>query len=193
MTEEIKPVELKVTLYTNIPSGNDYENDVLTFATLSSESLKEVKIKPTAYPFFSFQIKYDESIISSLSYADVVKTFFDKEEFLNKFGNAADAIPLKEENQTSEYYKKRTENINNNVMIMIRYLLPTKYPVVNNHYNSYDLFRGKDPMHTLFFNPVSSGNYVYLKLFPFLYIHTVFFRKSLFFQILKLSCFSHLI
>jgi len=157
MAEEIVPKELKITLYTNIPTDIDYEKDVLTFGTLSSEELKEVKIKPTAYPYFTYQVKYNESIIRALSYADVVKTFFDKEEFINKFGYSNDIIKL---DDTSE---KRTDNINNNVMLTLRYLLPTKWPVVNNHFNSYDLFKGIDPMNTLFFNPFSS-KYVYLKL-----------------------------
>ena len=172
---EIKPVELKVTLYTNIPSGTDYENITLTFSTLSSEDLKDVKIKPTTYPFFSYQIKYPETILAALSYADVVKTFFDKDEFKYKFGNIGDILTIDEneiaalnednkKNEKIEYYNKRTDNINNNVMLMLRYLLPTKWPVVNNHFNSYDLFKGKDPMNTLFFNPFSTSKYVYLKL-----------------------------
>jgi hypothetical protein len=157
MAEEIIPKELKITLYTNIPTDIDYEKDVLTFGSLSSEELKEVKIKPTAYPYFTYQVKYDESIIRSLSYADVVKTFFDKEEFMNKFGYSNEII------QISDTSERRTDNINNNIMLTLQYLLPTKWPVINNHFNSYDLFKGKDSMNTLFFNPFSS-KYVYLKL-----------------------------
>lgn len=163
---DFKPVELKVNLYTNVPSGIDFENYILTFSSLASEDLKDLKIKPTAYPFFSYQIKYPETTLVSLLYEDVVKTFFDKDEFMYKFGNTGDVLPIDEttEDDSVAYYAKRTANINNNVMLMLRYLLPTKWPVVNNHFNSYDLFIGKDPMHTLFFNPFSTSKYVYLKL-----------------------------
>jgi hypothetical protein len=164
---DFKPVELKVNLYTNIPSGIDFENYILTFSTLSSEDLKDLKIKPTAYPFFSYQINYPETSLASLTYEDVVKTFFDKDEFIYKFGNSGDVLPIDEpitDEEKTAYYTKRRANINNNVMLMLRYLLPTKWPVVNNHFNSYDLFIGKDPMHTLMFNPFLSSKYVYLKL-----------------------------
>jgi hypothetical protein len=163
------PVELKIILYTNIPNGNDYETSDLTFSTLVSEDLKYLvnKIKPTAYPYFSYQIKYPESSLVKLSYEDIVKTFFIKDKFIQKFKDVVDIIEQHDDknNQISEdYYKKRTENINNNVMLMLRYLLPTKWPVINNHFNSYDLFNGKYPFNTLFFNPFSNSKYIYLRL-----------------------------
>jgi len=176
MSIRVEPKLLKVTLYTNVPVGNDYEKDILTFGSLMSPELKAVRIQPTQYPFFTFQIKYDEAVLGFYSYDEIVKTFFKKDYFLTRLCNSSDIIPHKEGELKSESIlesigedkasvnKKIRENINNNMMLMIKYLLPTKWPVINNHYNSYDLFKLKDSMGTLFFNPFISRKYVNLKL-----------------------------
>jgi len=181
---EIKPVELKVTLVTNIPGSidsknrtNDYEKDILTFSTLNNPDLKiEQKIRPTKYPYFTYQVKYEESILSALPYPSIVKTFFVLEKFMDRFGNYTDFIPRytpkKKDDESAEQYKEtlekyfatRKQNINNNVMLMIRYLLPTRFPVVNNHFSSYELLKGIDKMNTLFYNPLSQHNNTYLNL-----------------------------
>jgi len=170
---ELKPIELKVTLVTNIPGSietNDYEKDILTFSTLNYPELKiEQKIKPTKYPYFSYQVKYEESVLSALPYTDIISTFFVSEVFMDRLGSSTDLIskyPPKNNDSESleQYYIIRKENINNNVMLMIRYLLPTKFPVVNNHFTSYDLLKGLDSMNTLFYNPSSKHNFTYFNL-----------------------------
>jgi len=177
---EVEPVELKITLVTNIPGANDYksnknpasdyEKGILTFSTLYVPDLKiEEKIRPTKYPYFTFQVKYDEATLSRLDYSSVVKTFFSLEKFIDEFGNYSDIISKfppsdADASELDTYYKTRTTNINNNVMLMLKYLLPTKFPVINNQFNSYDLFKGVDSMGTFLFNPMKQHNYVYLNL-----------------------------
>uniref|UniRef100_A0A6C0L9H2 Uncharacterized protein n=1 Tax=viral metagenome TaxID=1070528 RepID=A0A6C0L9H2_9ZZZZ len=164
MSIQIDPKQLKITLDTNIPIGNNYEKDILTFGTLISDKLKEVRITPTQYPYFTYQVKYDESVLGFYAYDEVVKTFFKKELFLNRLCNSSDIIKAEENESDPNVLKKRRENMDNNVMLMLKYLLPTKWPVVNNHFSSYDMFKMKDPMNTLFFNPFLTRNYVNLKL-----------------------------
>jgi hypothetical protein len=164
MSTKIDPKQLKITLDTNIPIGNNYEKDILTFGTLISDKLKEVRISPTQYPYFTYQVKYDESVLGFYAYDEVVKTFFKKELFLSRLCNSSDIIAINEGETDYDVLKKRRENMDNNVMLMLKYLLPTKWPVVNNHFSSYDLFKMKDPMNTLFFNPFLTRNYVNLKL-----------------------------
>jgi len=160
----VEAKQIKITLDTNIPIGNNYEKDILTFGTLISDKLKEVRISPTQYPYFTYQIKYEESVLGFYAYDEVVKTFFKKELFLSRLCNSSDIIKAEETESDPNVLKKRRENIDHNVMLMLKYLLPTKWPVVNNHFSSYDLFKMKDPMNTLFFNPFLTRNYVNLKL-----------------------------
>jgi hypothetical protein len=173
MSEPIKiePVELKINLYTNIPKGGDYETETLTFDKLSTPDLKiDAKIKPSQYPFFTFQIKYDESKLSKLEYNDVVKTFFIKDLLVNSLRSAGDTdlenkdLNIMSDEEKKEYDVKRQKNIDNNIMIMLKYLLPTRFPVINNHYSSYDIVKNIDRLNTLFYNPFSSRKPIFLKL-----------------------------
>ena len=162
----IKIRELKITLLTNIPKESDYEKEILTLVTINKPELKIQDIKPTQLPWFTFDVGYDESIIKKLTYQDIVKTFFDKDLFLNKFEKSSDIlIPETEQN----YYKERRRIIHKNIMLTLKYLLPTKFPVINNQFNSYDMFKNNDSLNTLLFNPLSDGDYIYLKLSSGLY------------------------
>ena len=164
---EIEPIELKINLITNIPDNvNDYEKEILTFSKLYSPDLKvEKRIRSNAFPFFTFQVEYNEAALSGLTYSQIVETFFDKDEFFERFASNY-FIPLKppDDDDDETYYSTRTSNINKNVMLMLKYLLPTRFPVINNHFTSYELFKSIDPMRTLFYNPFSSGQYTYLRL-----------------------------
>jgi len=179
MPIEIKAKELKITLYTNIPTGNEYEKAILTFALIYRPDLQTgKKIKTNTYPWFTFQIKYDETSLNWMDYDRILKTFFDKNDFEYNFSGYSDVLPLTVEEYVAkmtggeannefykdEYYRKRTENINNNVMLMIKYILPTKYPVVNNHFDSYGLFNGTSSLSAFFFNPFMERKFLYLKL-----------------------------
>jgi len=164
-----KPAELKINLYTNIPKGDDYNIETLTFDKISSPDFKiDEKIKPTQNPYFTYQVKYDEANLSKLSYGDVVKTFFIKNTFINKLWRSKE--PFLSENEPTDatekkkYYEKRTEYINNNIMLMLKYLLPTRFPVINNHFNSMDLINSVDSLSTLLYNPFSTRKPIYLKL-----------------------------
>jgi len=172
--------EMKITVYTNNPNGIEYEKTLLTLAILYRPGVQgNKKLKTNTNPFFSYRVKYKESSLNWMEYEKILKSFFDKNDFEYVFGsddllpeNADDYAKMmtdelsgsKYEFFKREYYEKRTENIDNNVMLMIKYLLPTKFPVVNNHFSTYDLLRGKDSMSSFFFNPTKQRNLVYFKL-----------------------------
>jgi len=162
----IKIRELKITLVTNIPKENDYEKETLTLGTIYKPELKLEDIKPNQLPWFTFDVGLDESILKNLTYSDVVKTFFDKDLFLSKIEKSNDIlIPEIEKN----YYQERRRIIHKNIMLTLKYLLPTKFPVINNQFNSYDIFKSNDSLNTLLFNPLSGGDFIYLKLSSGLY------------------------
>ena len=113
MSTKIDPKQLKITLDTNIPIGNNYEKDILTFGTLISDKLKEVRISPTQYPYFTYQVKYDESVLGFYAYDEVVKTFFKKELFLIRLCNSSDIIAINydETNNLSTLGRQSTKRL----------------------------------------------------------------------------------
>lgn len=166
-TGDFVPVEIKINLLTNIPDSDEYVRDVLSFSKLYTKDLKIVKrIRSNAYPLFTYQVRYSEYKLALLNYAEIVTVFFDPDEFFETFAGG-ETLEYNAPNNGTEkemYYKTRTDNINNNVMLMLKYLLPTGYPAVNNLYSSYDLFNGADSMASLFFNPFSTRERVFLQL-----------------------------
>jgi len=168
MSNSTQIKEIKITLYTNIPTATDYEKSILTFSSISSPELKELTttIRPDQKPFFTYNIKYTESVLGSLTYVQIVKTFFKKDSFLKRFAYLSQYSYDKDEDKKNEQKK---EVIDNNIMLMLKYLLPTRYPAVNNHYNSYDLLVGKRSLKALFFNPFTTRKPTVLKISGKLY------------------------
>jgi hypothetical protein len=168
MSNSTQIKEIKITLYTNIPTATDYEKSILTFSSISSPELKELTttIRPDQKPFFTYNIKYTESVLGSLTYVQIVKTFFKKDSFLKRFAYLSQYSYDKDEYKKNEQKK---EVIDNNIMLMLKYLLPTRYPAVNNHYNSYDLLVGKRSLKALFFNPFTTRKPTVLKISGKLY------------------------
>jgi hypothetical protein len=166
--KQFKSKSLKIILVTNIPSEKDYEREVFTFGKLANEDIS-AKIKPDQLPIFTYRVLYDESDLSGLSYNDILKTFFDKKEFFKRFSKSTEKLgelPTDdmEDIKKEKYYKKKSQFIHANIMLTLKYLLPTRFPVVNNHFTSYDLFKGNDRLNTLLHNPFSRSIFTYLKL-----------------------------
>jgi hypothetical protein len=165
MSVVFEPKELKMTLMTNIPIGKEYEKALLTIGTLYRPGLQNVKkIRTNSYPYFTHQVSYSGTTLSTKTYDELLEIFFDIKEFKYQFGSIADMIPFNTDGLPSEIIEKQRRNIDNNVMLMIKYLLPTKFPVVNNHFSSYDLLNGRDSLTTFFFNPFLPRPFIYLKL-----------------------------
>jgi hypothetical protein len=86
------------------------------------------------YPYFTADVKYDEKLLASKTYSELLSIFFDKQEFVK--------VILKDSANTST---TSMENANANIMTMLKLLFPTSYPIKNNintSFNKYLLKKG---------------------------------------------------
>jgi len=91
--------------------------------------------KKLDYPYFTFDVKYDETVLHELNkkdYSELLRAFFDMTYFTSmvkkmreKNGNVAD-------NET------KNQIINHNIFMMLYFLFPIKYPTPNNITSSYN-------------------------------------------------------
>ncbi len=94
--------------------------------------------KKLDYPYFTFDVKYDETVLYELNkkdYGELLRAFFDMTYFTSmvkkmreKNGNVAKNPDEKTKNQI----------INHNIFMMLYFLFPTKYPTPNNITSSYN-------------------------------------------------------
>jgi len=110
------------------------------------------------YPFFTYQARYPIDKISG-SYNSIIDFFFNRDRF-EEIMKDEDWVQLVHGKDAIEI----NEIIDYNIMVMLFLLFPTRYPVINDIKNSYDIFRGIDSLKTLFFNPLKRAPFSYLKL-----------------------------
>ena len=132
--------KLKIFIDTNIPNKTEpiiFTRNLLynPNTIVSNISLKNIgkKISSTEFPFFNKQYKYPKSILNNLSYDKCVSFFFDKKTFINILNTHI----IKEYIIPSKNNEEAREIIDFNINTMIELLFPTKYPIINNHYDSY--------------------------------------------------------
>jgi hypothetical protein len=155
MATELKVFELKINLSTIIPGQKLIRfNRGMLYHPDSNLS----NIELSNYPWFTYQAHYPIDKISG-SYNSIIDFFFNRDRFeeIMKEEEIIDLTPGKEEIEINEI-------IDHNIMIMLFLLFPTRYPVINDIKNSYDIYRGVDSLKTLFFNPLKRAPFTYLKL-----------------------------
>jgi len=147
----INAKELRINLSTIIPGQTtiSFNRQMLYNPENTTSSSNSLSSKP----FFTDQVKYPIDKISA-SYSSIIDFFFNVDIF--------DSI-LSEELKKGEVHDKN-DIIDHNIMAMLFLLFPTRYPVINDVKNSFDMFRGFDPLKTLFFNPLNRAPFSYLKI-----------------------------
>jgi hypothetical protein len=147
----INAKELRINLSTIIPGQTtiSFNRQMLYNPENTTSSSNSLSSKP----FFTDQVKYPIDKISA-SYSSIIDFFFNVDIF--------DSI-LSEELKKGEVHDKN-DIIDHNIMAMLFLLFPTRYPVINDVKNSFDTFRGFDPLKTLFFNPLNRAPFSYLKI-----------------------------
>jgi hypothetical protein len=150
MTSIIDIREINIFMDTNIPGK---EIVILKKSILYNPVLNDTS-SWNELPYFTYDIEYPESYLSRLTYEKQMEFFFKKTEMtsvLNRF-----AKPLLEEvaskniqgelsktnrimrggydSKKTEYRSKTSEK---NVMVMLRLMFPTKYPILGNVFSSF--------------------------------------------------------
>lgn len=146
--------QLKVNLYTNLEGKN--KNIVLTKKIIYYPDTKFENLNE--YPYFTSDIIYPISIIyiNLPTYKERVELFFDKA----KFNEILSSITFNSDS------KKDTKDYNaeQNIMIMLEILFPTKFPAIKNLHESYNIVLGTSSITNHIFNPAKTRNFSYLKI-----------------------------
>jgi len=132
--------QIKIQVATNInPTPFD-----LTFSKLYDPAPGERprRINISEYPFFTPEVKYDEQVLASKTYSEIVSIFFDKEEFIKVIMNPEDASPATTSAPTPTHTPSTpdTKTANENIMIMLKLLFPISYPKKSNFNTSYNKY-----------------------------------------------------
>jgi hypothetical protein len=160
--------ELKIILSTNI--DKDDKNITFTSGMLHHPELKIVNLSLNQYPYFTSDIKYPYSKLHSLNYKERVEFFFNKIKFREGImsyytkGNFLDKTDILDDEKEKQYYEDRDKNIENNIMITLDLLFPTKYPVINDIQTSFDILFENSKLKYMIINPLKNNLFSYLKL-----------------------------
>jgi len=123
--KNVQPIKIKIS--TNV----DQKPFELTFSKIYDPAPGERprRIAISEHPFFTADVKYDEKLLASKTYTELLSIFFDKQQFVK--------VILKESAPTTASTTTQMENANANIMTMLKLLFPTSYPTKNNINTSY--------------------------------------------------------
>ena len=134
-------------------------------------------------PYFTYSVKYPEGKIYKMTLAERLEFFFNKQNFeliINNWIDADNSIFISNDSNDhdeDEFFKKRDDNIDNNIKLMLFALFPTDYPEVNNVKTSYDLIANKSTFSVMsllsnalkstyssYFNPGDNKTYTFKEI-----------------------------
>lgn len=156
---------LSIVLNTNIPDTK-YKSINFTRKMLYNPENKNEgsQLLLNDYPYFTHDIQYPRSNLVKFSYQDRIDFFFNLDRF-NELLTPYMANKLDSSKKDSAYYKNRKENIDANIITMLLLLFPTKYPMINELYNSYDyVISHRKIIQGMLYNPFATQLYSYLEI-----------------------------
>ena len=128
----IKSGKIRILFDTNLNEDTQYELKYDMIYDPTSNQIPKTKEK-LDYPFFTADVRYSKKILESKSYSEIVRAFFSKihfNEIVQKF--------KENESDNGDNDTKRIDRINNNILMMLLFLFPTRYPLKSNIVTSYD-------------------------------------------------------
>ena len=155
--------ELKIMIDTNSSS----EPFPLKYSLIHNPFAGEMDSKKVMneYPYFTEKVQYDKESLDNKSYNELLHIFFNKDQFFKVIVNNKNLIE-----------KPDITMIEQNIMIMLNLLFPTKYPTSNNINTSYNKYLLKTPYELKFdmgeltrgvpgfTNTTTKSEYSYLKI-----------------------------
>lgn len=148
---------LNIKLITNQNSSViTFDRSILNVPKKDKESALSMKL--TQLPYFSYKYEYPLSILRSfINYQDRINTFFNKNEFMRVISMGTAVISNEEEDVNKV--------IDNNVMVMLEILMPTRYPVKNNIHASHDyLMKSHEHAKAFYFDQYYSYKYIHFNM-----------------------------
>lgn len=135
---KINVKQLKIMIETN------YEKEPfpLTFSKIHNPIASRVpeNVKMSEYPYFTGDVPYPESVLKKKEYSELLRVFFDKNEFVDVI-----VKPAQKNGGDAADNKPNANTINKNIMIMLNLIFPTSYPSYDNIESSYNKYLKKTP------------------------------------------------
>jgi hypothetical protein len=127
----IEPKRIKIMIETNGETNEEKTPFALTFSKIHNPVKSRIPANVTLseYPFFTGEVPYPESVLAMKEYSELLRVFFDEEEFIRVIIAPYKAQKIDE--------KPNQEVVNKNIMIMLSLMFPTS-PSENNVQTSYD-------------------------------------------------------
>lgn len=155
--------ELKIMIETNTSS----EPFPLKYSLIHNPFAAEMDSKKVMneYPYFTEKVPYPKESLDNKSYNELLHIFFNKDQFFKVIVNNQNLLG-----------KSDITTIEQNIMIMLNLLFPTKYPTSNNINTSYNKYLLKTPYELKFdmgeltrgvpgfTNTTTKSEYSYLKI-----------------------------
>jgi hypothetical protein len=169
--KKIKSYELIINMSTIIPGKPPFikfTRQMIYTQGLYEEVINKINQSLSNYPYFTYQTIYPYDKLKTYSYDSIIEFFFKKEKFEELLEDNIEieenVKPNANDSEKDEYYNKRNDIVNKNILSMLKLLFPTRYPVINDINDSFTMYRGIDPLNTLFFNPLKKAPFSYLKI-----------------------------
>jgi hypothetical protein len=161
--KNVQPIKIKIS--TNV----DKEPFDLIYSKIYDPVPNDTtrRILASGYPYFTADLKYDEKLLASKPYSQLLNIFFDKQAFVKNILKDSIAPTNAVVSETV-----KNENANANIMTMLKLIFPISYPAKNNintSYKKYLLKQGPSitfdisDVKTMFYSEsiVSSGKHEY--------------------------------
>jgi len=164
--KKIKSYELIINISTIIPGQPPFTKFTRQMLYQPNTSITMQGL--SNYPYFTYQANYPYDKLKKYTYESLIEFFFKKEKFEELLEDNIEIEEMVKPNandaESNEYYNKRNDIINKNILSMLKLLFPTRYPVINDINDSYTMYRGIDQLNTLFFNPLKKAPFSYLQI-----------------------------
>lgn len=128
--------QINIILDTNIPGSKpiSFTKELLYHPTLTNKS------SFSTYPYFIIDVRIPREQLNKLNYGKRAEIFFNKK----KFENMLVQYGLTEGYQKEMTSSEKNNIINYNVESILKLLLPTQYPIINNISTSFDTYIKKN-------------------------------------------------
>ena len=126
---------IQIVLDTNISNNTEIP---LTLSLLNTDYDQTY----SQLPFFTSSCEFPINLFMKMTYSQIIKFFFNKYTFENTINEYYI--------QRHQTYEQQNQTIQNNVVIMLQYLLPT-YPISNQLFSSFDLITSSNKKKTTSF------------------------------------------
>jgi hypothetical protein len=149
---------LNIMLETNMQDGAEIFTRNKLVVSKNDEQDQTLKVSLTDHPFFTYKYRYPLSYLQRIgNYKDRINIFFNEGEF-NRVMSKGDYIDFFENEEDLNTLMEE------NIMIMLEILFPTKFPVIDNLDTSYDYVTLSSSYKPLSFNKTKYNLYSHLKV-----------------------------